>query len=127
MIAALYIALGGALGTLARYVCGLGAKRLLGDGLPYGTWLVNVLGSFVIGYAMIHFSSRGQMGSHVRMAVTIGFLGGFTTYSSFAYETVSLLQNERLPAAIGYVASTLVVAGVACFLGMLAARASLSG
>lgn len=123
-MAALYIAIGGALGTLARYLAGEGARRALGDGWPYGTMLVNVLGSFIIGYAMVHFSMRGQMASHLRMAITIGFLGGFTTYSSFAHETVTLMQNDRMTAAAGYVAGTLVVAGLACFLGMLAARAT---
>lgn len=120
----MYIAVGGALGTLARYLAGEGARRALGDGWPYGTMLVNVLGSFIIGYAMIHFSARGQMGTDLRMAITIGFLGGFTTYSSFAYETVTLMQTERMTAAAGYVIGTLVVAGGACFLGMLAARAT---
>lgn len=123
MISALYIALGGALGTLARYLAGEGAKRTLGSGWPYGTMLVNVLGSFIIGYAMMYFGNRGQMDSHLRMAITIGFLGGFTTYSSFAYETVTMLQNDRLGAAAGYVIGTLAIAGTGCFLGMLAARA----
>ena len=123
MIAVAYIAVGGALGTLARYLVGLGAQRVLGNALPYGTFAVNVLGSFIIGYAMVHFAARGLMDSHVRMGLTIGFLGGFTTYSSFAFETVSLLETDRVVAAAGYVVTTLLVAGLSCFLGMLAARA----
>jgi CrcB protein len=125
--AAVYIAAGGALGTLARYLCGVGAQRALGDSLPYGTLLVNVLGSFAIGYAMVHFSARGQLDSHVRVALTVGFLGGFTTYSSFAYETVTMLHGERIATAAGYVVGTLVIAGTACALGMLLARSAASG
>lgn len=126
-MSAMYIALGGALGTLARHLAGEGARRALGSGWPYGTMLVNVLGSFIIGYAMVYFGARGQMDSSLRMAVTIGFLGGFTTYSSFAYETVTLVQGDRMLTAAGYVVSTLAIAGGACFLGMLAARASAPG
>ncbi len=121
MRVALFIALGGAFGTLSRYGLGQMLKRWLGGALPYGTFAVNVLGSFIIGYLMVHFANRGQMDSHLRMALTVGFLGGFTTYSSFAFETVSFVQAERLAAAGGYVLGTLVVAGVACYIGMLAA------
>jgi CrcB protein len=123
VLIALYIALGGALGTMARFLTGLGLQRALGDRLPYATFAVNVLGSFIIGYTMAHFAARGALDSHVRGALTIGFLGGFTTYSSFAYETVSLLQAGRAAAAAGYVSLTLVLAGLACYGGMLLARA----
>jgi CrcB protein len=119
----LYIALAGALGTLSRYLVSAGAERLLGARYPYGTFAVNVLGSFAIGFAMALFISRGHMDSHLRMALTIGFLGGFTTYSSFAYETVTLVEGQRLAAAAGYVALTLIVAALACYGGMAAGRA----
>lgn len=127
MLVALYIALGGALGTLARFLTGLGLQRVLGDRLPYGTFVVNVLGSFIIGYVMAHFAGRGALDSQLRVALTIGFLGGFTTYSSFAYETVTLLQAGRATAAAGYVATTLALAGLACYGGMLLARAHAPG
>lgn len=123
MMTALYIAMAGALGTLARYLVSAGAARILGARYPYGTFAVNVLGSFVIGFAMALFISRGHMDSHLRMALTIGFLGGFTTYSSFAYETVTLIEGQRLAAAAGYVALTLAVAALACYGGMVAGRA----
>ncbi|MEM9488006.1 MAG: fluoride efflux transporter CrcB [Myxococcota bacterium] len=122
MIAALLIAAGGALGTLARYGVGVALSRWFGDRLPYGTFAVNVVGSFVIGFAMVVFASRGQLDSHSRMALTIGFLGGFTTYSSFALETVTLLERRQLPGAAGYVAATLLMAALACWAGMGCAR-----
>ena len=127
MTTLVYIAVGGALGSVARYMAGSIVQRSLGAQLPYGTLAVNVLGSFVIGYAMVHFAARGQMDSHLRMGLTIGFLGGFTTYSSFAYETVSLLQAYRVVAAGGYIALTLTVAGLACFLAPDFGRAARVG
>lgn len=123
MMTVVYIAMAGALGTLGRYLVSVGARHLLGESYPYGTFAVNIVGSFVMGLAMMHFVSRGQIDSHVRMALTIGFLGGFTTYSSFAYETVELIESQRLLAAAGYVALTLIVAALACYGGMAAARA----
>jgi fluoride exporter len=123
MLTALYIAMAGALGTLSRYLVSAGAGRLLGPRYPYGTFAVNVIGSFALGFAMALFISRGHLDSHLRMALTIGFLGGFTTYSSFAYETVTLVEGQRLAAAAGYVALTLIVAALACYAGMAAGRA----
>jgi CrcB protein len=122
VIAALLIAAAGALGTLARYLAALGAQRLLGVRFPYGTFAVNVIGSFIIGAAMTYFVSREAMDSHLRMALTIGFLGGFTTYSSFAFETVQMLEKRQLGAATTYVGLTLVTAALACYAGIVAAR-----
>ena len=122
MTAALLIAVAGALGTLARFLANVGAQRLLGDRFPYGTFAVNVVGSFVIGAAMTYFVSRDAMDSHLRMALTIGFLGGFTTYSSFALETVQMLEKRQPGAAAAYVGLTLITAGLACYAGIIAAR-----
>jgi CrcB protein len=120
--AVIFISLAGALGTFSRYLVSVGAQRLLGARYPYGTFAVNVIGSFTIGFAMVFFTSRGHLDSHLRMALTIGFLGGFTTYSSFAYETVTLLEAQQWAAVAGYIALTLVTAALACYGGMLAAR-----
>lgn len=120
---ALLISLGGGLGTLFRHIIGLGMQRVFGSALPYGTFTVNIVGSFIIGYLMIKFASRGQLDTSLRMVLTIGVLGGFTTYSSFAFETVTMIQSERHATACGYVIGTLAVAGLSCYAGMLAARA----
>jgi len=121
-VTALAIALAGAAGSLCRWGVGLALSRL-GDGrMPWGTFAVNVLGSFVIGAAMAVFAARGELDSRLRMAITVGFLGGFTTYSSFAFETVTMLE-ERAPASAAlYVGATLVAAGTSCAAGIYLAR-----
>lgn len=119
---ALYIGLAGAAGTLSRHYVGVGMRRFGGDKLPWGTFTVNVLGSFIIGLVMAAFITRGELDSRVRMAITIGFLGGFTTYSSFAYETVTLLERREVTMAVIYVFGTLSLAAVACFGGIAAGR-----
>ena len=118
----LYIALAGAAGSVLRYLLAHALQRTT-TGFPVGTLTVNVLGAFAIGVVMALFAARGELDSRVRIAITIGFLGGFTTYSAFAYETIALLEEQRVGAAAAYVTFTLVVAGVACFAGMVVARA----
>ncbi|WP_428266460.1 fluoride efflux transporter CrcB [Haliangium sp.] len=119
---ALYIALAGALGSVCRHLVGAGLTRLVGGTLPYGTLAVNVLGSFLIGFLMDLFAARGQLDSALRVALTVGFLGGFTTYSSFALETVQLVQNRQYGAVLLYVGATLITAALACAGGIALAR-----
>ncbi|ACY17164.1 fluoride efflux transporter CrcB [Haliangium ochraceum] len=122
---ALLIAFAGAAGSLARYGAGSFAMRLAaraGLSWPLGTFAVNVLGSFLIGLVTTLFALRGQLDAPLRLALTVGFLGGFTTYSSFAFETVGLLESRRWLAAGCYVLLTLLTAGLACAAGMLLAR-----
>ncbi len=118
----LYIALAGALGSVSRYLVGEGIQRALNPRVPLGTFAVNVVGSFVIGLVMAVYIARGEMDSRLRIAVTVGFLGGFTTYSSFAYETVTLIEKHELPTAALYVAMTVVVAGLAAAAGIYTGR-----
>ena len=93
----LYIALAGALGSVARYLVAAGVQRLAAPHtqVPAGTLAVNVIGAFVIGVVMAVFAARGELDSRVRIAISVGFLGGFTTYSAFAYETIALLERDR--------------------------------
>lgn len=123
MVTALYIALAGALGSLARYGVGAGMQRAVGARFPWGTLLINVAGSFLIGLFMAVFAARGQLDSRARLAITIGFLGGFTTYSSFALETVSLIERRQTAAAALYVGVTLVTGALACWAGLRAGAA----
>ena len=99
MTVVLYIALFGALGCLARYFLSGWVYDLIGRTLPYGTLAVNVIGAFLIGLVM-EFSLRSTAVSpELRIGLTIGFLGGFTTFSTFSYETFRLLESA--PAAAG--------------------------
>ena len=121
----LYIAIAGALGSVARYLLASGVQRVAAPHtqVPAGTLAVNVLGAFAIGIVMAVFAARGELDSRLRIAISVGFLGGFTTYSAFAYETITLLENERVGTAVLYVGATLIAAGAAALGGMLVGRA----
>jgi CrcB protein len=116
-----WICLAGAAGTGTRYLVALWAAQRFGSTFPYGTLIVNLLGCFGIA-AVMHAALALSWSPTFRSAVTIGFIGGLTTYSSFNYETTRLLEEGALgPAALNAV---LTVAGscAAGWLGMLCAR-----
>ncbi|MEX0799630.1 MAG: fluoride efflux transporter CrcB [Dehalococcoidia bacterium] len=101
MIAA--IALGGALGAVLRYLMALRAYALLGLGLPYGTLTVNLLGAFLIGVVAALVEERGAFGPQARAFITIGILGGMTTFSTFTYETWGLMRDGETAGAVANV------------------------
>jgi len=117
MITWLVIALGSALGGVTRYGVGLVAARLWGAGFPWGTLLINIVGSFVITfYGGISLAPGPlQASAEMRAFVMVGFCGGFTTFSSFSLQTLALLQaGEALPAALYILSSVaLCLAGAA--------------
>ncbi|HEX9730528.1 MAG TPA: fluoride efflux transporter CrcB [Thermoanaerobaculia bacterium] len=113
----LWICLGGALGTGARYLVSGWALALLGTSFPYGTLAVNLLGSFLLGATMSVGLSTEWMPPAVRLALTAGALGGFTTYSTFSYETMRLLQDGAWLFAGLNVALTVTLCLAASFLG----------
>ncbi len=119
----LWVALGGALGSVARYAVSLGAARWLGTGFPWGTLAVNVAGSFAIGLlaALVASDGRPALGADARAFVTIGILGGFTTFSSFSLETLTLARSGALGAAAANAALSLAACLVAVWLGFGAA------
>jgi len=120
---AVYVAIGGALGTLARYLVGVGLAKLLPGKMPWGTLAVNVLGAFAIGLVMTIFALREELDSPVRLALTVGVLGGFTTYSAFAFEVVSLVQGRELTTAAIYLGLLFPLSLGGCVLGIALGRA----
>jgi CrcB protein len=90
----LLVALGGAAGSVARYWVGGLAPRLLGEAFPYGTLVVNLVGSFLISLVMGVALNSGLLSATMRVFLTTGIIGGFTTYSAFNYETLALLQQR---------------------------------
>ncbi len=116
-----WICLAGAAGTGARYVVALGTAQRLGGAPPYGTLIVNLAGCFLMAAAVYAAPALGWSPT-VRGAVTVGFLGGFTTYSSFNYETMRLFDEGRLVAVAVNVGVTLVGGVVAGGLGLIAAK-----
>ena len=118
---ALMVAIAGALGCLARYGVGLAGQRLLGDRFPWGTLAVNLAGSFAIGAVMVMAETR-QLDPRLRIAAVTGFIGGFTTYSAFAYESLRLAAAGSWGPALLYVSLTTGFCFAGCLLGIGAAR-----
>lgn len=103
------IAIGGGLGTALRYGITAGATRWFGIGFPWGTLIVNVAGSFLLGVVMEVVGSREIVGVPARLVLGAGVLGGFTTYSSFNLETLRLAEQGAYGRAGAYLAATMVV------------------
>jgi fluoride exporter len=116
-----WICLAGAAGTGVRYLIAIWAARQLGSAFPYGTLIVNLTGCFAIA-AVMHASLTLSISPTLRSAITIGFLGGLTTYSSFNYETTRLLEQGASAAAAVNATLTILGAFSAGWLGMLVAR-----
>jgi len=122
MTVVLYIALFGAMGCLARYFLSGWVYDLVGHTLPYGTLAVNVIGAFLIGLVMEFSLRSAAVSPEMRIGLTIGFLGGFTTFSTFSYETFRLLESAQLPQALANVLLSVTACLVFTFLGIVAAR-----
>jgi len=119
------VALGGAIGASLRYLSVTACVQLLGKGFPYGTMLVNIAGSFIMGLLSVYLLHR--LG-HDRFApfLMTGLLGGFTTFSSFSLDTVALLEKGRILAASGYVAGSVGLSVLMLLAGVLLMRSILS-
>lgn len=116
----LQVALGGALGASLRWGVGLGVLRLVGPGFPVATLAINVLGSLLMGAFAMLAARRGM--SHLAPFAMTGVLGGFTTFSAFSLETVTLLERGRVGAAASYVALSVGLSIGALMLGAALAR-----
>jgi CrcB protein len=122
MVRFLWICLGGAAGTGARYLLSGWLLRALGPGFPWGTLAVNVIGSFLLGFLMHIALATSLLSPTLRLTLTTGVMGGFTTYSTFNYETLQYLQQNEWLAAGTNVAATLLVCLAAGALGVLTGR-----
>jgi CrcB protein len=117
----LWISLGGAAGTGARYLIALWAAQRMGSAFPYGTLIVNLVGCFGIA-AFMHAALALAWPANTRAAVTIGFIGGLTTYSSFNYETMRLVEEGAHATAAANLAVTLLGGFFSGWLGLVTAR-----
>ena len=116
------IAVGGGLGSVARFIVTREMERCLGNFLPYGTLIVNVLGSLALGWLATVFLARPEINIALRLGIAVGFLGAFTTFSAFSLESVQLMLNGAVwRAALNVAANTVVCLGM-CYLGMQLAR-----
>jgi CrcB protein len=115
------ICLAGAAGTGTRYLIALWAAQRFGSSLPFGTLIVNLIGCFAIASVM-HAAGTLSWSPTVRSAITIGFIGGLTTYSSFNYETTRLIEEGATGAAVFNATATIMGGFAAGWLGMICAR-----
>jgi CrcB protein len=119
----LFVCLAGGAGTGARYLLGGWAQRAFGPAFPYGTTMINVIGSFLIVIIMHLGLERGAISADLRVILTTGVMGGFTTYSTFNYESIRFLQQGAWGLAALNVAVTVVGCLLAGGLGLICARA----
>ncbi|MGB1540222.1 MAG: fluoride efflux transporter CrcB [Rickettsiales bacterium] len=119
----LMVALGGAVGASARYLAMAAIGRRLGDGFPYGTLAVNVLGSLAMGLLVGALARFLPENSHeIRTFVAVGVLGSFTTFSTFSLDVVTLIERGQISAALGYIALSLVACVAGLAIGLFAWR-----
>ena len=118
----LCIAAGGATGAVARYGVNVGVTRLLGHGFPYGTLTANILGSLLMGVCITLFARLLPVSEDMRALIVVGFLGSFTTFSTFSLDVVSLFQRGNMMLVLAYILGSVFCSVMAVVLGMALAR-----
>jgi CrcB protein len=118
----LWICLGGAAGTGARYLLSGWLARTAGPGFPWGTLAVNVIGSFLLGLIMQVALAAETFPPTLRLALTTGVMGGFTTYSTFNYETLQYFQQDEWLLGLANLGATVTACLIAGVLGLFAGR-----
>ena len=114
----LVVFLGAGIGGALRHGVNLGAARLFGFGFPFGTLIVNVAGSLLMGLFAGYFAYRMGIPQHMRLFLTTGILGGFTTFSAFSLDTALLMERHAYGLAAAYVAVSVAVSLAALFAGL---------
>ena len=120
ILTALSVALGGAIGATLRWLTGLLTLRVMGQGFPWGTVTVNILGSFLMGVLVVALADRG--GLRAAPFLMTGLLGGFTTFSAFSLDAVALVERGQTALAAAYVGGSVIVGLAALVLGMSVTR-----
>lgn len=117
----LAVTAGGGIGSLVRYLVGTAIAQRFGGRFPLGTFVINVTGSFLIGLLMTLLTERYVPHPNWRLLLVVGFLGGYTTFSSFEYETFQSVRGGGHWLALGYVLSSVVLGYAGVWLGVMAA------
>jgi CrcB protein len=120
----LIVFLGAGIGGALRHGVNVGAVKLFGYGFPYGTIIVNILGSFVMGLLAGYFAFRPGINQHVRLFLTTGILGGFTTFSAFSLDAALLVERHSYGAAAGYMVGSVAASVSALFFGLAVFRSA---
>lgn len=119
----LFIALGGALGAVSRFLLGNWCDKLIGGAWPWGTFIVNIIGCFAMGFFMTLIVEKELLPATWRLFLCVGLLGGFTTFSSFSYEALNLLASGHSTAALTYVGGSVLLGLTAASIGIFCMRA----
>jgi CrcB protein len=122
MAGMLWVALGGALGSAARYGVNLATIRFIGPAFPWGTLAVNVIGSFLMGLFMALWAQKFPDNDNARLFLMTGLLGGFTTFSAFSLDVLNLMQRGDNGLAIVYAAASVVLSIATVFAGFFVWR-----
>lgn len=126
MLPVIWVALGGALGSAARYGVNVWSGRVFGDAFPWHTLIVNVAGCFVMGLLTGLMAVRLNLSNELRIFLTTGVLGGFTTFSAFSFEVFALYERGQVVEAALYVVASVVLSILGVFAGFHLFRAVLS-
>jgi len=116
------VAAGGAGGAVMRWLVASGIQRMAGGSFPWGTLIVNALGSFMLGFLFVWLIERSSASELIRLAITVGFLGAFTTFSTYSLESIRLLQEGAFTLAFGNIIGQVMLCLMLTWLGVQLAR-----
>jgi CrcB protein len=117
------VGLGGFVGAIARFALGSYIGNRMGSRFPYGTFVINISGSFLIGFILTILAQRTDASPNWRYLIPIGFIGAYTTFSTFEYETLRTVQDGQVPTAFANVGLSVIAGFAAVWLGAVVGRA----
>jgi CrcB protein len=118
-VTALWVGIGGFLGANARYFLGGWIASRLGAAFPYGTFVINITGSFILGFFLAFAQERIWVNPSARLLFAVGFVGAYTTFSTFEYESVRLLQDGELLLGLSYIIGSVIAGAIAAVAGIV--------
>jgi CrcB protein len=118
LVALLWVGLGGFLGSIARYLLSGWAAARWGVIFPWGTFIINISGSFILGFFLAFAQERPWVHPQARLLFAIGFIGAYTTFSTYTYESIRLMINGQFALAAAYIVGSVVLGLVAVFAGV---------
>lgn len=117
------VGIGGCMGSIARFWLGVYVGHRMGNRFPYGTFIINISGCFMVGFIMAILSQKTYLSPNWRYLIPIGFIGAYTTFSTFEYETLRALQDGQITAGLLNVFLSLIVGFAMVWAGVIAGRA----
>lgn len=123
---ALYVAVGGALGSVTRYLIGMAIQQRVGTTFPFGTLVINITGSFLLGFLLRATFSTVTLSPEQRALLTTGFCGGYTTFSTFTFDTAGMIEDGSYTRAITYLGLSVVISLIGTFAGFALAQSALT-